>query len=54
VRRIGPPAYHPVYMIQHGIRAFEGEQPNRGLKPDVNVKDNWEKSLDTYLHCPAK
>lgn len=52
VQHIGPPSYHPSYMIQHGMRAFEGEQPNKGLKPEVKSLDIWNQALDSYLHCP--
>lgn len=54
VRQIGAPEYYPRYMIQHGIRAFGAEQANQGLVSDFQPKVAWNKSLDTYLHCPKK
>ena len=52
VRAIGAPSYHPRYMIQHGMGAFTGAQGGDGLKADFNSASAWEKSLETYLHCP--
>ncbi|MFT4172806.1 MAG: hypothetical protein QM639_09625 [Rhodocyclaceae bacterium] len=51
IREVGPPDYHPTYMIQHGMGAFVGRQGN-GLVPDFDGAAAWEKALDTYLHCP--
>ena len=51
IREIGPPNYHPDYMIQHGMSAFMGVRGN-GLVTNFNAKDGWEKTLETYLHCP--
>jgi len=52
VRKIGPPDYYPRYMVQHGMRAFTGRKSPRGLVRNFNAEKAWEKSLDTYLHCP--
>lgn len=54
IRKIGSPDYHPRYMIQHGMSAFTGGAANNGLIENFNVKDAWEKALDSYLHCPKK
>ena len=54
IREIGAPDYFPRYMIQHGIRAFGPEQPNRGLIDDFSADKAWETALTTYLHCPTK
>lgn len=51
IRVIGPPNYHPAYMIQHGMGAFIGRSGN-GLVANFDSAATWEKSLDTYLHCP--
>lgn len=51
IRVIGPPNYRPTYMIQHGMGAFIGGSGN-GLVADFDSAAAWEKSLDTYLHCP--
>jgi hypothetical protein len=50
VKRIGAPAYHPAYMLQHGISAFTGR--GGGLNIDFNPAEAWAASLDGYLHCP--
>jgi hypothetical protein len=51
IRTIGPPNYHPTYMIQHGMGAFTGSGGN-GLVSNFDSAASWEKSLDSYLHCP--
>lgn len=51
-RRIGPPTYHPRYMIQHGMGAFMGGQGN-GLVKDFDPAAAWAKVLGDYMHCPA-
>lgn len=50
---LGPPAYYPGYMIQHGMGAFLDKPSENGLVTDFDSKAAWEKSLDTYLHCKA-
>lgn len=50
VKSMGPPAYHPVYMLQHGMSAFTGA--GGGIKSDFNPSEAWAASLDGYLHCP--
>jgi len=49
--RIGPPDYYPRYMIQHGMRAFNGNTGN-GLVKDFDAKAAWQQSLESYAHCP--
>lgn len=51
IRAVGPPNYHPTYMIQHGMGAFTGAGGN-GLVSDFDGAVAWEEVLDTYLHCP--
>jgi hypothetical protein len=53
VRRIGAPAYSPRYMIQHGMGVITGNSTKDGLVVDFEPESAWEKSLDTYLHCPG-
>lgn len=50
IRRVGPPAYFPTYMIQHGMGAFGGD--GKGLVPNFDAAAAWKSSLDSYLHCP--
>lgn len=54
LRRIGPPTYHPRYMIQHGMNAFSGGSGGaQDLVPDFSAAAAWSRVLDTYVHCPA-
>ena len=53
IRAIGPPNYHPTYMIQHGMGAFVGSGGN-GLVSNFDSSSAWDKSLDAYLHCPKQ
>ncbi|MBU6267117.1 MAG: hypothetical protein KGN34_06225 [Sphingomonadales bacterium] len=52
LRGVGPPAYYPRYMIQHGERAFSGVSGD-GLVPGFDSAAAWTRALDSYLHCPA-
>lgn len=52
IREVGPPNYHPTYMIQHGMSAFTGSKGN-GLVADFDSAAAWEKVLETSLHCPT-
>ena len=54
LRRIGPPRYHPRYMIQHGMGAFltDGTTPD-GLVTPFDGVAAWKRALDTFLHCPS-
>jgi hypothetical protein len=49
LRRMGPPAYHPTYMLQHGMRAFTGA--GGGLTQDFDPNKAWASVLDSYMHC---
>jgi hypothetical protein len=52
VRKIGAPTYFPRYMIQHGMAAL-GDSSKGGLIDSFDSESAWEKSLDSYLHCPG-
>lgn len=52
IKKIGPPAYYPRYMVQHGMQAFTGEKTPNGLVPDFDVEKAWTKALSSFLHCP--
>jgi predicted choloylglycine hydrolase len=52
LRIVGPPDYHPTYMIQHGITAFTGGGGN-ALVANFDSAAAWQESLNTYLHCPS-
>jgi len=53
IQRIGPPAYFPRYLIQHGMDAFNPNPNTDGLVTNFDAAAAWKKSLDTYLHCPG-
>jgi hypothetical protein len=53
VRKIGAPTYFPRYMIQHGLGAVLGDTSKGGLIDSFDSESAWEKSLDSYLHCPG-
>ena len=50
IRTLGPPAYAPTYMTQHGLSAITGT--GGGLKADFNPSQAWESALTGYLNCP--
>jgi hypothetical protein len=52
IRKIGPPDYRPTYMIQHGMSAFLVGKTENSLVPNFDGAASWEKSLNSYLHCP--
>jgi hypothetical protein len=54
VERIGPPAYFPRYMIQHGMGAFLNNGSGDGLVKDFDAKAAWQESLAGYLHCSGR
>lgn len=47
-RSSGPPAYHPSWMIQHGMRAINGDRAkgDNGLKPGFEPVAAWTKVCD--------
>lgn len=52
LRHIGPPTYHPRYMIQHGMGAFTRGHGNE-ITAEFSAQKAWEDVLNTYVHCPA-
>lgn len=54
IRAIGPPDYHPRYMIQHGMKAILGAGIGDGLVTPFDGPSAWDRSLDSYLHCPSQ
>lgn len=49
--RIGRPAYHPQYMIQHGLDSFMPQGAGNGLKSDFDGDRAWKEVFATYLRC---
>lgn len=53
VERIGPPAYFPSYMVQHGLGAVTGAKNGEAaLVPSFNPEIAWKKAVVGYLQCP--
>jgi hypothetical protein len=52
LNRIGPPAYFPRYMIQHGMGAFLGNNGN-GLVKDFDPVVAWRTLVQTGRKCPG-
>ncbi len=50
IKEIGVPAYHPRYMIQHGIKAFMDNKGD-GLVEEFDEEESLELALTNYLHC---
>lgn len=46
LNKVGKPAYHPTYMIQHGLGAFTGNKTKDGLVPDFDPDAAWKEILD--------
>lgn len=44
-RKSGPPTYHPGWMVQHGMRAINGEpgKGDKGIRPDFDPAAAWAK-----------
>ena len=53
LRDLGPPTYHPDYMIQHGIRAFQPKsaEGGNGLVEDFDPEASWTMVVDEYMRC---
>lgn len=50
ISKIGEPTYHPYYMINHGLSAFN-ESKESAIVEDFNNLEAWESALNSYLHC---
>ena len=57
VKRIGPPAYFPAYMVNHGMgvmqSALSNHAPPTPLEPNFDGAATWSKLLTNYLNCIA-
>ncbi|MCW8900790.1 MAG: hypothetical protein OQK75_02615 [Gammaproteobacteria bacterium] len=49
IKKLGKPAYHPRYMIKHGMSVFTGSAS--GIIEDFNEEENWNKIYTNYLKC---
>lgn len=54
LKTVGKPNYHPSYMINHGLKAFEGPQENGGLNTYFNPDSAWNDTLTNYFKCSEK
>ncbi|TGM88699.1 hypothetical protein [Leptospira bouyouniensis] len=50
IKKIGKPNYIPMYMINHGISAFNNNN-NTPLFENFDSEVSWSEVLDNYLHC---
>ena len=50
LKKIGPPEYHPTYMISHGMGAFTGSDGN-GLVEDFDSEAVWNDVIKNYMKC---
>ena len=55
LRALGPPAYHPDYMIQHGMQAFQpwSQEGINGLVADFDPDATWQMVVDRYMRCAS-
>ena len=54
VQRVDMPNYYPAYMIQHGIIAYTGNNPNDGaLVQNFDAPGTWKRVQTAYLNCPS-
>ena len=51
LKQRGIPDYYPKYMVQHGMAAFDGEQPNKGLVKNFDSQSAWETALLKTAKC---
>jgi hypothetical protein len=51
LRKLGPPAYYPRYMIQHGMGAFTGDAGKPALAPGFDGAAAWSRVLTDPLLC---
>jgi hypothetical protein len=50
LKRLGPPNYHPDYMIGHGLSASYSSGP---FTADIEVHSAWKETLGKYARCDA-
>ncbi|MGH1465992.1 MAG: hypothetical protein ACRBBQ_11590 [Cognatishimia sp.] len=48
--RSGPPTHSPSYMVQHGLKAFMGNQ-GTGLVKGFRAQKAWADAMKSYLRC---
>lgn len=51
LKALGAPSYHPRYMIQHGMGAFNGSK--KELVDNFNSQEAWQDVFDNYLKCKS-
>ncbi|MEE8118982.1 MAG: hypothetical protein V3T39_05420 [Gammaproteobacteria bacterium] len=50
LQKIGPPAYHPDYLIQHGMRSDLTSERN-AMRAEFDSNQAWQQTLTRYLRC---
>lgn len=57
MRKIGPPSYHPSYMLNHGLGAVleatgaSSPSNSSALRTDFVPQEAWNKALADYFSC---
>ena len=50
MKKIGPPSYHPEYMIQHGMRSGL-TSASSAMRAEFDAGQAWRQTLTRYLGC---
>lgn len=53
IKALNPPAYHPEYMINHGMKYIQQGNSDGILVAPTDPVATWHKSVDEYLNCSA-
>ena len=53
LKSIGKPDYHPIYMIQHGLKTFYDDPNDDGLVAGFDGDVAWQDILDNYAKCSS-
>jgi ankyrin repeat protein len=55
VKKVGPPQYFPVYMVNHGLgvmqSALANQPPPTPLEPKFDAAATWRDLITNYLNC---
>ncbi|PJK10391.1 hypothetical protein CO614_03125 [Lysobacteraceae bacterium NML120232] len=55
IKQLGAPAYHPSYMLQHGMGAFlSDEGTSKALVENFNAETAWNEVLASSLRCSTE
>ena len=51
---VGPPRYHPTYMIAHGLMSFPGVSKAAPQLREIDRAEGWRKTLVEFVMCPGE